>query len=358
VSSAEQITRLEHAGRQVLVDWADGHHSVFHAIWLRDNCACPACRHPSGQRLLDTAGIPADITPAAVSQTDGAVTITWSGDGHHSTYTPAWLRAHCYTDAERARRRPAPRLWGAEMQSTLPEAEHAIISRDEAALRAWLAAIETFGFALLRGVPVVPGEVTRVVELFGYVRETNYGRLFDVRSVVNPNNLVQLLHCLSSSTSGGENTLVDGFRVAAALQALSPADYDLLTRCLVRFRFQDEDTDLSAEYPILMLNPLGELIAVHYNNRSPEPFDLPPEQVEPYYAAYRRFVGLLESPAYQVRFKLEPGDLFMVDNLRVLHGRTGFSAAGQRHLQGCYADRDSLRSRLAVLNRSLPAEVQ
>jgi alpha-ketoglutarate-dependent taurine dioxygenase len=54
-----------------------------------------------------------------------------------------------------------------------------------------------------------------------------------------------------------------------------------------------------------------------------------------------------------VRFKLEPGDLFLVDNLRVLHGRTGFSAAGQRHLQGCYADRDSLYSRLAVLNRSL-----
>jgi gamma-butyrobetaine hydroxylase len=377
MSSAEQIIRLEQAGRQVLVDWADGHHSVFHAIWLRDNCTCAECRHPSGQRLLDTASLPADIAPASVSQTEGAVTITWSGDGHRSTYAPAWLRAHCYAEAERARRRPAPRLWDAEMQSALPEAEHAVISRDEAALRAWLAAIETFGFALLRGVPVVPGEVTRVVALFGYVRETNYGRLFDVRSVVNPNNLaytglalgghtdnpyrdptpsLQLLHCLSSSTSGGENTLVDGFRVAAALRARRPSDYDLLTRHPVRFRFQDEDTDLSAEFPILMLNPLGELIAVHYNNRSPEPFDLPPDQVEPYYAAYRHFVGLLESPAYQVRFKLEPGDLFIVDNLRVLHGRTGFSAAGQRHLQGCYADRDSLRSRLAVLNRSLPTE--
>ncbi|MDP9262638.1 MAG: TauD/TfdA family dioxygenase, partial [Actinomycetota bacterium] len=46
------------------------------------------------------------------------------------------------------------------------------------------------------------------------------------------------------------------------------------------------------------------------------------------------------------------GDLFIVDNLRVLHGRTGYAASGgERHLQGCYADRDGLRSTLAVLSR-------
>ena len=49
--------------------------------------------------------------------------------------------------------------------------------------------------------------------------------------------------------------------------------------------------------------------------------------------------------------KLDPGDLYIVDNTRVLHGRTEFFAEGTRHLQGCYADRDSLFSRLAVLNR-------
>jgi len=45
-------------------------------------------------------------------------------------------------------------------------------------------------------------------------------------------------------------------------------------------------------------------------------------------------------------------DLFIVDNQRVLHGRTGYAASGgERHLQGCYADRDGLRSKLAVLSR-------
>ena len=41
------------------------------------------------------------------------------------------------------------------------------------------------------------------------------------------------------------------------------------------------------------------------------------------------------------------------DNHRVLHGRTAFDAdSGRRHLQGCYVDRDELRSRLRVLEHA------
>ena len=44
------------------------------------------------------------------------------------------------------------------------------------------------------------------------------------------------------------------------------------------------------------------------------------------------------------------GDLLCFDNERVLHGRTAFHG-GERLLQGCYADRDGLRSTLALLRR-------
>jgi|TARA_B110001454_G_scaffold91195_2_gene86971 gamma-butyrobetaine dioxygenase len=36
------------------------------------------------------------------------------------------------------------------------------------------------------------------------------------------------------------------------------------------------------------------------------------------------------------------------DNQRVLHGRTAYTT-GARHLQGCYVDKDSLHSRIRVL---------
>jgi gamma-butyrobetaine dioxygenase len=91
---------------------------------------------------------------------------------------------------------------------------------------------------------------------------------------------------------------------------------------------------------------------VHYNTRSAQPFRLQADAVGRYYEAYQRFGRMLEEPKYRIQFKLGAGDLFIVDNLRVLHGRTGYAASGgERHLQGCYADRDGLRSTLAVLSR-------
>ena len=68
-----------------------------------------------------------------------------------------------------------------------------------------------------------PGALFEVVDLFGYVRETNYGRHFEVRTEVNPTNLafsslglqahtdnpyrdpvptLQVLYCLENSAGG------------------------------------------------------------------------------------------------------------------------------------------------------------
>jgi gamma-butyrobetaine dioxygenase len=71
-----------------------------------------------------------------------------------------------------------------------------------------------------------------------------------------------------------------------------------------------------------------------------------------WYDAYVLFAHLVADPAYQIRFRLDPGDLFVVDNRRVLHGRAAFEpSSGTRHLQGCYADVDGLHSKIAVLSR-------
>ncbi len=335
----------------------------FHPLWLRDNCPCPECRHESGQRLLDTRTLPDDLAIVGVAE-NGAVEVSFS-DGHVSRFDPDWLRSQG-PDAEPR----AQRLWDAEIQADLPTLPYAQVAAGGDALRRWLAWVDELGFAILTGGPTAPETVLRTVELFGYVRETNYGRLFDVMTVVNPTNLaytglglgahtdnpyreptptLQLLHCLASSADGGENTLVDSFRV---VQDLPREDLELLAAQPIGFRYADADTQLEAEWPVISLDPRGRVSAVHYNTRSAQPFRLPADRVGRYYDAYQRFGRMLEEPRYRIQFKLEPGDLFIVDNLRVLHGRTGYApSGGERHLQGCYADRDSLRSRLAVLSR-------
>src|SRR5207302_7419398 len=227
----------------------------FHALWLRDNCPCNECRHESGQRLLDTRSLPDDLAIVAV---DGC-TVSFS-DGHVSSFDAGWLQANA------GEAPPSPRtLWGAELQDELPAARYDDVTAGGPALRDWLAAVDELGFAILTGGPTEPGTVTRVAELFGFVRETNYGRLFDVRTVVNPTNLaytglglgahtdnphreptstLQLLLCLTSRADGCVNTLVDAFRVA---QDLPRDDFELLARTPIRFRYADSETDLDAD---------------------------------------------------------------------------------------------------------------
>ena len=49
-----------------------------------------------------------------------------------------------------------------------------------------------------------------------------------------------------------------------------------------------------------------------------------------------------------MRLALAVGDLLMLDNHRVLHGRLAYHS-GRRRLQGCYADRDALDSALRTI---------
>lgn len=98
------------------------------------------------------------------------------------------------------------------------------------------------------------------------------------------------------------------------------------------------------------LAPDGELIGVRFNNRSTAAItDVPFDEMELYYAAYRRMSEIIDDPAMEVSFRLAPGECFLVDNTRVLHARKGYSGAGTRWFQCCYADKDALYSRLAVL---------
>ncbi|HEX3501394.1 MAG TPA: TauD/TfdA family dioxygenase, partial [Stellaceae bacterium] len=162
---------------------------------------------------------------------------------------------------------------------------------------------------------------------------------------------LQLLHCLEAAGEGGESVVVDGFAAAERLRREAPDAFALLTRTAVNFRYVEAgEVDLRNAAPLIELDVTGALRTVRYNNRSIGPLDLEADSIAAFYDAYRRFARLLHDPALTVGFRLRPGDLFIVDNRRVLHGRRGFSG-GRRHLQGIYADADSLTSKLRVLEK-------
>lgn len=348
----------------------------FHALWLRDNARDDRTRSPgNGQRLITVLDIPADTRITSAETRNGMLALCFQPEGRVIEYDMAWLAAHAYdgvvprpsgwtsSDIER---------WDSRLTDHLPVERHADVVSDRAALGRWLAAVRRYGFALLSGVPTEPGTLCQVVALFGYVRETNYGRWFEVRADVNPSNLaytnlglqahtdnpyrdpvptLQILACLENTVEGGESIVVDGFRVAERLQQEDPRGFDLLSRHCARFAYEGTPgVRLRSRRPMIELGPDGELIAIRFNNRSAAAFtDIPYDDMEAYYAAYRRFAELVEDPAMEVTFKLSPGELFIVDNTRVLHARKGFSGTGSRWFQGCYADKDGLLSTLAAI---------
>ena len=77
-------------------------------------------------------------------------------------------------------------------------------------------------------------------------------------------------------------------------------------------------------------------------------------ELDLYYKARKKISDLYNSKKFMIEFKLKSGDLMMIDNHRLLHGRTAYDAnEGKRFLQGCYIDYDSSEGKLRHLKRSL-----
>lgn len=360
------------ASDELEITLADGQTVVVPALWLRQACGCPACRtSPLGQRTYELDGLLDALlaTEAGVRATlretraDGVVIDFVEGDVEtvHAGFVSFEAIRSAFAQSDRS----APWL---EKPNWLGESAIEADEHDMAHLVA--TQIAERGLALVRGVPVEAGEVLAFARRIGFVRDTNYGALFDVRSEPNPDNLayssaglsahtdnpyrdpcptVQLLHCLRQAGTGGRSVFVDGFGVADRLRTNRPADFKVLSSTAVAFQYRDKDVDLRAVAPVIATGSDGSLTQVRFNNRSMVgPVGLTsPAQVENFFAAYRRFATDLQDAAGAVRLRLAPGELVVFNNRRVLHGREAFeltAADGDRWLQGCYIDLDALNS--------------
>ena len=352
----------------------------YHAIWLRDNAHDESTRAPgNGQRLIPLSDIPANISIASAKITNSTLQILFRPENKTIEYDINWLAKHSYDNSnEKLAGWTAEGIttWDAQLSPTLPTADFKHIKNDSGALCKWLSQVYKYGFAKLTNGPIEPKALLQVVKLFGYVRKTNYGEYFEVRTEVNPSNLaftglglqahtdnpyrdpvptLQVLYCLENSATGGDSMVVDGFKAAIQLRDDKPKWFELLSSHCARFEYAGEaDVLLRSRKPMIELAPDGELVAVRFNNRSAAAItDVPFSDMPGYYAAYRRLGEIIDDSKMQVAFKLSPGECFIVDNTRVLHARKGYSGEGHRWLQGCYADKDGLYSTLASLEQNL-----
>ncbi len=353
----------------------DGAARRFHAIWLRDNAPEPGTRHPdNGQKLITVLDLPPQTRIAEAQWAKGRLRVRFTPEDLTADFDPDWLAAHAY-DAPG----PAPpgwtpphiTLWDAAIAEALPVLDFETVRAEEPARLKWLGLIRRFGFARLRNAPTTDGAALDIARLAGFVRETNYGRAFDVRTEARPANLaftalglpphtdnpyrdpppgLQVLACLRSAVEGGESILVDGFAAARRLAWEDPEAFRRLARYPARFEYAGEaGVRLQAKAPMIGLGVDGELTALRVNARSAAALtDVPYEEMAGFYRAWRSLAEMFERHDLRLRFSLAPGEAMVFDNLRVLHAREAFTSSGARWLQGCYVDRDGLYSTLAA----------
>jgi len=369
------------------IDWENGTISSYPYIFLRDNCQCEKCFHPSAkQRLFDTAhNVPVDIKPGSVSQTTDAVNLTWE-DGHQSSFEYNWLKERMFpdTDADVVSRNYCglkPKTWGSELNGKIPNYDYDSFMKNDETLLSWLETVASTGIALLENAPESGDALSDFSKrLYCCIRGTHYGDIFHVMSKPDANNLaytagylplhtdlpfyrhqpgVQLLHCIQQAEGeGGENHFVDGFNIAEHLRTSDPEAFEILST--VKFLFNDVGKDMYGEFdkvyerPVIGLDMLGNVESIAHNNHVRSSYiNAPADKVKKSYEAYYKLIRAMYDKDNLVTHKQMKGNVVTFNNQRVLHGRAAYKITSVRHLCGCYFDWDDIYSAIRIYRRKL-----
>ena len=388
-SQHQRLISCETSPAYMTLGWEGGEHSSFHYSWLLDNCTCPDCRTASGQKLSVNARhrVTSPQPPVVTFEEDGKrVRVRWGekhanvrADVHESVFDAAWLDANCYSRPERvATRRTAlaPTTWDSELQAALPVVDYADMAKTDAGLLECARHLQHHGLVFVRNTPVDDESVVRVAERFGSLRDTFYGRTWDVASVPQAVNIaytsvelgfhqdlfyfesppgLQLLHCVEYSLrEGGASLFMDGFKAVEVLRAEAPDAYDTLASVPVTYHYRHGRQRRHFRRTIIDgrrgANVMDQHVGLYFSPQFEGPLDVPFDQVDRFYDAYRRLLEITQRPELHVGTLMLPGDLVIFNNRRLLHARTGFDAStGRRRLRGCYVDLDDYMSTLRDL---------
>jgi hypothetical protein len=383
--------QLINSGKLVAVSLFGTTVSKFHAKWLWYNCS----RHKerdSGQRTLEPWAMRHSPEIVAAVQDAHALHISWS-DGTKSSFELQWLRENDYSypalqEAHSLAKAVAlvPRQESAKSinKADVPTFDFSdILGRDDA-VHAWLQSINQYGIAIVKNAPVDDRTVLRVASRISHPMWTIYGEVWDVAVMPNPINIayapvgldlhvdlvyyesppgLQLLHCkrFDAEVVGGESTFLDGIMLAEEFRKRHPQHFETFLR--VPATFQKIHYQRASPVHIQMQRPhisvhaaSGDITGMFWAPPFEGPLRVPAHDVDPYMSAYEEFSSLVQeyqNSSQLIEYRMEPGDISIFNNRRMLHGRRHFHAGAgmnaQRILQGCYVNIDEYKSRLLTL---------
>jgi trimethyllysine dioxygenase len=359
-------------GHDVELAWSDGRPSAtLPLMWLRDNCQDAQSQHPeTRQRLVDTFSIAPDIAARAIGlEEQGRVLrVDWAEGDRSSRFDAGFLSGLRFNPDVLP---VTVRSWDRdEITGHVPSVPYQGFMQDEAVVKQFLEQVASLGFSFVEGVPGTPEATQAVAARIAYTRHTIFGGYWDFTANMEHKDTAyttlaigphtdgtysldapgyQMFHCLAAECTGGENVLIDAFRIAEIMQRDKPEEFRLLTEVAIPGQYIDESrgVHLMARRPLFRLDDSGQLVQVSYNNYDRAPFALPPARQRAFYQALSSFHALTADPSLQHRRRLLPGSVLLFDNWRVLHARDSY--VGYRRLAGVYLNKEDVESRLRSL---------
>ena len=357
------------------------------ALWLRDACQCPQCVDQSTrQKLFQSSDIPFNVKAKVVAQTDAEIEVAWENDlpaygsDHISTYQISLLSTHNPSTGRDSEvfstedPKTSLKLWGnAELAESLKSIEFADYQASEDAVFEALKQLRLYGIVLLKGAPLNESSVETIAHRIGHLRETFYGRTWDVKSVPQAKNVaytnqylgfhmdllymsdppgLQMLHCLKNTCTGGTSMFSDAFKATRQLREEETVNghYNVLSTYPQTFHYKNAGEYYKFTRPVISHHGRGG--SLEFVNWSP-PFQAPfqSEDYQPasflqYIKAAKAFSALVEAPENVYEYRMQEGDCIIFNNRRILHARQRFdTASGERWLKGAYLDTDVFNSR-------------
>ena len=343
----------------------------IHPFWLRERVHGPEfLDQGTQQRLFDPSSMNCEIAVDKAKICDGFIEINFN-DGVNSKIDLNRLASE-FSNKDTVIKSINKIKWDSTLKNVKNfEFKEGFFESKE--MYDLLVSFYEYGFVIIKNVPTEDNFIVKFANSIGSVRRTNFGEHFNVKSKSNPNDLayttlhlsphtdnpyrnpvpcIQLLHCIENEVSGGFSTLVDGYTVTENLKKNEPEVYKILSEIKVRFRFTDKNVVLEDWSELIHLDDEKNFKQVRFSPRLDYVPILEKNKLDFYYKARKKLSDLYNSKKNRIEFKLEPKDLMMMDNHRVLHGRTKFDPKeGKRFLQGCYIDFDSTEGKLRHLKR-------
>ncbi|NEO81160.1 TauD/TfdA family dioxygenase [Moorena sp. SIO4G3] len=336
----------------------------FHYVWLYNNsCVWKSNPLSKGFQLHIKEGsvIPKIPKPLSIkideANDEEQLIIEWNEEADQkSIFSISWLLSNAY-DPEPELLHDQKVLWDKVWLD-----EHPQISYDFRAERdLWMNQLSQLGFTLLRNIDFQNLE-TFAQSIGPLTLYANYDPIMTIKyiptsvSATDSNNflrlhtdwsfmesslLVTIQYCLENSVVGGESILVDGFRVCNDFCQDYPEYGKILSEFPVEFwHFTEPEFEylFSQKKTIIKQNHKGEVTEICFSDKDCKIL-VNFNQTEQFYKAYATLSKYIHNPKYYYQYKMQPGDCFLMQNWRIIHGRQSFQPnSGYRELKTLYID--------------------